>query len=290
MKRKVNSPSLGDGRQATVRFGKLLKFPEPLLFLFLALFFQNCQTPIEGCLDVRATNFDVTASKDCNKTCQCTYPSLVISAKYKMDTSDFYLDSTYTNDMNQKFRMVSAQMYLSDFQLIDNKNTVFRTIDSVALTRATDTIKVLNNYALVGKAVGFDFTIGAFNGTGLFSTFKFRVGLDAIAAQTVPSKMPTTHPLSTKADSMYISSTKQYIFNKFILAYGTNFKDTLRIKIMTPKDLTIVKPLSFTEGSNAKIPLTINYLKFFSGVNFSDAQNLIENKIVSNTNTVFTIQ
>jgi hypothetical protein len=270
------------------RFRKFLKFPKSILFI-LTVIFQNCQAPTEGCLDVRATNFDVTASKACEKACQCTYPALVISANYKMDTSNFYFDSTYMSG-GQKFRVVSAQMYLSDFQLINSQNSVFRTLDSVALSRATDTINVLKNYALVGKSVGFDFAIGSFTGTGGFTKFKFRVGLDDVTAKAVPTKMPLTDPLSIKSDSMYISSSKQYIFNKFVIAKGVNFKDTLRLNILAPQDLQIVKNLSFTEGVNAKIPLTINYSKFFTGVDFSLAPKLIEDKISLNTPTVFSLE
>lgn len=280
---KSLSPSL------KTRFRKISNFPKSILFA-LTLIFQNCQAPTEGCLDVRATNFDVTASKACDKNCSCTYPALVVSANYKMGTSDFYLDSTYTNDVGQKFRIVSAQMYLSDFQLINDKNETLRTIDSISLRRTTDTINVLSNYALVGKSVGFDFTIGTFNGTGTFKKFKFRLGLDDVAAKAIPSKMPTTSPLSTKADSMYITSQKQYIFNKFVIAKGTNFKDTLRLNILTPTDKEIVISKSFTEGANVKIPLTINYLNFFSGIDFSGTENQIKLKIVDNTVSVFSIQ
>lgn len=288
MKRKVNNvQATGDRQQVRCILTRLLP---AACYLFLMFIFQNCQAPTEGCLDVRATNFDVTASKACDKNCTCTYPTLIVSANYKMGTSDFYLDSTYTNDMGQKFRIVSTQMYLSDFQLVNNKNETLRTIDSVALTRATDTINVLNNYALVGKSVGFDFTIGTFNGTGTFTKFKFRLGLDDVAAKTIPSKMPSTHPLSTKTDSMYITSQNQYIFNKFVIATGTDFGDTLRLNILTPTDKEIVISKSFTEGANVKIPLTINYLNFFTGVDFTGTENQIKQKIVDNTANVFSIQ
>ena len=272
------------------RFRKLLKFPKPLLFLFIILIFQNCLQPTEGCLDVKATNFDVTASKDCDKNCTCTYPSLIIATNYVIGTSSFNFNTTYVNDVGESFRIVSAQMYLSDFQLVNDKNVAIRTIDSVTLTRATDSIKVLNNYALVGKNVGFDFTIGTFNSADKFTKIKFRVGLDDVAAKTIPSKMPLTHPLSIKADSMYITSQNQYIFNKFVIAKGVNFKDTLRLNITTPKDLEFVKALSFPLGFNASIPLTINYLQFFNGVNFSADTNLIKQKIVNNTSSAFSIQ
>ncbi len=276
------------------RFSKFLKFTKSfclhVIVFFSLINFQNCLQPTEGCLDVKATNFDVTAAKDCDKICSCTYPSLIISTNYVSGTSNFNYNTTYINDKGDSFRIVSTQMYLSDFQLINDKNVTIRTTDSVALTHATDTIKVLNNYALVGKSVGFDFTIGTINSADKFTKIKFRVGLDDVALKTIPSKMPTTHPLSTKPDSMYISSQSQYIFNKFVIAKGVNFKDTLRLNITMPKDLEFVKALSFPLGFNASIPLTINYLQFFKGVNFSDDLNKIKEKIVDNTNSAFSIQ
>ena len=278
----------------TSSFRKLLKFPKtlllPLMLIIITLIFQNCLEPTEGCLDVNATNFDVTAAKDCDKSCTCTYPSLIIATNYVRDTSSFNFNTTYKNDLGDSFRIVSTQLYLCDFQLINDKNVTIRTIDSVALTRATDTIKVLNNYALVGKNIGFDFTIGTFNSTDKFTKVKFRVGLDDVAAKTIPSKMPSTHPLSTKTDTMYIESQSQYIFNKFVIAKGVNFKDTLRLNITTPTDLEFVKSLSFPLGFNTTIPLTINYLQFFKGVKFSEDVNLIKQKVVNNTSSAFSIQ
>jgi hypothetical protein len=260
------------------------------LLIVSALIFQNCTEPTEGCLDLRATNFDVTASKDCKKNCQCTYPFLVVSTNYWGDTSSFSFNKTYKNNKGDSFRILSAQFYLSDFQLINDKNITFRTIDSVGLTRAKDTIKVLNNYALVGKSNGFDFTIGSFNGVGNFTKIKCRLGLDDVALKTIPSKMPLAHPLSIKTDSMYISSTNQYISNKFVVVRGVGLKDTLRLNILTGMDLQFTKPLVFTEGFDAKIPLKISYLEFFRDVDFKTTQNIIIEKIVSNTKNAFSIQ
>ena len=290
MKEKV-SKTLTFRKNRCSKFSKFAKSACLYLIVFFSIInFQKCLEPTEGCLDVKATNFDVTAAKDCDKNCSCTYPSLVLSTNYVSGTSNFNYNTTYINDQGDSFRIVSAQMYLSDFQLINDKNQTIRTTDSVSLTRATDTIKVLNNYALVGKSVGFDFTIGTFNSTDNFTKIKFRVGLDNVATKTIPSKMPTTHPLSTKSDSMYISSSSQYIFNKFVIAKGVNFKDTLNLNITTPKDVEYVKALSFPLGFNASIPLTINYLQFFRGVKFSDDVNIIKQKIVDNTSSAISIK
>jgi hypothetical protein len=102
--------------------------------------------------------------------------------------------------------------------------------------------------------------------------------------------MPAAHPLSIKSDSMYDSSQSKYIFQKFVIAKGANFKDTLQINIMTSKDLVFTKTLTFTEGYNAKIPLKINYAILFKDVPFASNVNAIITKIVSNTENAFSIQ
>jgi hypothetical protein len=102
--------------------------------------------------------------------------------------------------------------------------------------------------------------------------------------------MPTSSPLSTKTDSMYVSSQKQYIFNKIVFAKGQRFQDTVSLFITEPKDLKIVKSLSFTEGFDVIIPLKINYLNLFSGITSISDLNTLKQQIVSNYVKAFYIQ
>ena len=260
-----------------------------ILTAFL-LFFSNCQEPTEDCLDVRATNFNVAAGKAC-VSC-CTYPSLTLKMNYLSDTSSFVFDSTYTNSIGQKFRVLGAQMYLSDFQLFTSDGKAYAPTDSVSLYRQTDTVKTLNNYALVGRNNGFDFTVGAF-GDAIGKTFtkvKFQIGLSDTANLTDPKKMPPSSPLSTKADSMYLTPAKTYIFNKLIVAKGVGFKDTLRLNIATAQTVQVAGSIPTVEGINAVIKLKINYLRLFDGVNFTDGETVIKGKIVANYGTTFSIQ
>jgi hypothetical protein len=267
--------------------GNACRLLPPLSIFCLFIFLGACQEPTEGCLDIRAVNFNVAADKDCQTTsCQCIYPNLVASLSYLGGTKNLSFDSTYSLN-GQKIRFIQAQMYLSGFQLVRNDNTVAKAIDSFDLARATDTIRLLNDYALVGKNIGFDFKIGAFNAIGQFAKLRFRIGLDALAQTADPRKMPTSHPLSIRADSMYITAEKKYIAHKVIIAKGVDFKDTLRLTITDTTALELTKPLQITEGFDVRLLLKIDYLKFFEGVNFSDSENLIRSKIVSNSKNAF---
>jgi hypothetical protein len=260
-----------------------------ILFILFCLFLNSCQQPTLGCLDVKATNFDVTVSDQCTDNC-CSYPFLKLQVDHLWGAEKFSLNKKYAF-AGDSIEFLSFQMYLSEFQLTTNTNKIATVIDSVPLFQIKDTINALSNFTLMGKNNGFEFNIGRFDKPDKYSKVKFQVGLNDIVNKTIASKMPSSSPLSIKADSMYLNASNTYIFNKLVIA-RKNTKDTLQLFITTPStiDISIVKNLSFTEGFDAAIPLKINYLQFMSGVDLSKPQNDIKAKIVSNTAAAFSVQ
>ncbi len=258
-----------------------------ILIIVLSLIWASCQEPTTGCLDVNATNFDVTVDNPCEDAC-CTYPFLVVQAEHLFDTDKFSLNKKYKIE-NDSIEFLSFQFYLSDFQLIKNDNTIATTVDSVLLYRDRDSVKTLRNFILAGKNIGFDFSVGRFDKPATYAKIKFQLGLNADINKAVPSRMPSDSPLSTKTDSMYIAADKTYIFNKIVFTRKSK-NDTVRITITTPQNFEFVKNLSFKQGFDATIPLKINYLRFFKGVDFSQPQNVIKQKIVENTASAFYVQ
>jgi hypothetical protein len=268
----------------TQQLGSSLKIA---FILFLNIIFIRCQENVEGCLDIKATNFVIDATKQCKDNC-CVYPNLIVRADYVVGNKKFNQDTLTVG--GEKIKLLQIQFYLSDFQLFTNKNELYKPLDSFSLIREKDTLRLINNVALLAKSNGFDFNLGAFKGTGIFGRVQLKVGLNDTFKMAVPSKMPLNHPLSLKADSMYISSKKQYIFNKIVFAKGQQFQDTVRLFITEPGNVNIVKNLSFTEGFDGVIPLKINYLRFFDGVTNLSDENSLMRQIVSNYGVVFTIQ
>jgi hypothetical protein len=262
------------------------KYLYPSVFLCFLLFTQ-CQEPVKGCLDSRATNFDVTAAKPCEEDC-CLYPNLKIQFDYAFDTFNFNFNKSYKFD-NDSIRFISSQFYISNVQLVKNDGTKATVLDSILLFRERDTLRVPSYYALVGKNIGFESVLGKFNKVGIYSKLSFILGLDAEAAKTVPSKMLSSSPLSIKSDSMYISSQKQFIFNKITLVKVSKPTDTLRFVIRTIKtiELTGIRNLNLKDGFDAVIPLKIDYKKWLEGVKLSDPIDVFQNKIVNNTEKAF---
>jgi hypothetical protein len=263
-------------------------FLYPSVFLCLLMLIQ-CQEPVKGCLDARATNFDVTAAKTCEEDC-CLYPNLKIQFDYAFDTLNFNFNTPYKFGTDS-IRFISAQFYVSNVQLIKDDGSKASVIDSILLFRDKDSIRVPNYYALVGKNNGFETLLGKFNQVGVYSKIGFKMGLELEASKTIPSKMPSSSPLSIKSDSMYISSEKAYIFNKMTLYRTTPSKmtDTFRLVIKTLRSLELKgnRTLVLKDGFDAIVPLKIDYKKWLEGVNFSSPINSIQDKIVSNTEKAF---
>ena len=260
-----------------------------LLPIAYCLSIYACQETTKGCLDVRATNFDVSVTQACEDNC-CSYPYLALQVDHLYDTTKFSLNKKYKIDgVADSIEFLSFQFYLSNFQVITSDNKTATVIDSIIIARTNDTIKTLSNYALVSKGNGFQYKIGKFDKPTKYAKVKFQLGLDNIANQAIPSKMPSGSPLSTQNDSMYLKALNTYIFNKIVYKVKSQ-PDTFSIFITTITPLEFTKTLSFTEGFDAVIPLKIDYKKFIKDIKFTETKDNIKQKIVNNTPTAFSIQ
>jgi hypothetical protein len=249
--------------------------------LFVAI--TSCEEPKKGCTDIRATNFDVTAAKEDN--INCVFPKLTLQVAYTVGDSSLLFSSTYKNALNQSFKIVNASTYISDCQLFTSDNKIFKTTDSMALYRLTDTIRVLNSFAMIGRNNGFQFTIGTFEAVGkTFTKLRFNIGLIPDVNKTDATKMPSGHPLSIRPDSMYNRATKSYVFNKLVVASGTNFKDTSTIEVSNLTPIELTKNLPTIEGQDVVINLIVNYLPLFKDIDFTKSKDLIQQKFVANIN------
>ena len=268
--------------------GPILKNIFYFYLLFLGLV-MGCDQPKTGCTDIRATNFDVAAAKADN--INCTFPSLIFQVAYVVGDSSFLPTSIYKNAKSQSFKIVQAATYLSDFQLITSTDKISKPTDSISLYRHTDTIRALNSFALIGRNNGFSFTIGTFEDVGkTFAKCQFNLGLTDVVNQTDATKMPFGHPLSIRADSMYNRAAKKYIFNKIVVASGTNFKDTLRLELAGLEVIKLDKNIKTVEGSDVVISLIVNYLAFFKDVDFTATQTAIKEKMTANALNVFSLK
>ncbi len=243
----------------------------------------------EGCLDAEASNFSVSADKDCAAEC-CEYPKLdirffALAGGGGFSTNTFYLDAAGT-----PFRIENIRFFISDVQLLRADGTQVGVKDTVTLQPAET--RVEDNYALT-QLNTFSYEIGDIAGYGDFVGVRFNVGLDSTANAVEPELMPEGHPLGIQQDTMYVDSEEGYAFSKIDIAVAVADTTTQTYNITGNDNLATVSltnTFSFLKTFGTEVQLNVDYLQLFDTVDFlNDDENIIIQKIVNNTPAAFSI-
>ena len=260
------------------------------------LLFAACKEPTEGCLDVEAVNYDVSADDPCPDDC-CEYPRLSLSLIHRFqDSLPFSYDSIYSFEGSDRARFEKVIFYLSDFRLVNLTDSleVVETIELDLLDGGTETFK--DDYTLVSRSIpSFEYDVGEIRGSGTFTVLRFTVGLVGNAENSDAESISNEdHPLALGTDSLWTASDG-YIFNQIVVIPDT-MVDMMPQRIINIKgqgNLGFVS-LSFPQevdlGFDIAIPIKIDYEKWFSGINFViDSDEDIAENIVNNTANAFSI-
>ncbi len=263
--------------------------------VFLVLIFA-CQEPEEGCLDVEADNYDVSADDPCSDC--CTYPSISIDVAHRFDTLLFSFDSIYYFPETSLIPTQLEQIifYLSDFRLVnlsDDSLTVFETIELDLFSGGMETFT--DDYVLMSRSIpSFSYEVGEIRGAGSFNTLRFSVGIAGEAALSDALTQPDGHPLALGTDSLW-NESEGYVFNRIMLIPDTfNTIAPVRTIDIRGEDAITEINLAFSQevtlGFDVSIPLKIDYKEWLSGIDFvGDTDIEIAEKIVNNTANAFSI-
>jgi len=270
------------------------------LLLLCFLFFSSCFQPEEGCLDIEATNFALSADRDCvedddTSTCPCEYPDLNLVIEHVYNDQAFLPDSVYQNNLGQAFRIQDIQFYISDIRLIRSDSVIVSILDTITLTISREgqleKLVAIDDFKLVNNQTNIN--IGSINTSGSFQQLGFTVGIKAPENTANPEDiLRTSHDLLV--DSMY-SSTEGYIFNRFVLNTDTSTSERTILQITNKEGITPILldffPISKEVGKAIPVDtLQLNHAKWFDGINFDE--NTVEEmrtQIVINTTKVFSI-
>jgi len=270
------------------------------LLLLGCLVFTSCFQPEEGCLDIEATNFALSADRDCvendaTSACPCKYPSLNLVIEHMYNDQPYLSDSVYQNNLGQAFRIRDIQFYMSDIRIIRSDSTVVTVLDTITLTVskegqlekfvATDDFKLVHTQKLI--------ELGSINTSGTFQQLAFTVGIKDPENTANPEDiLRNSHSLLV--DSMY-TTTEGYIFNRFVLNMDTSTQERTVLQITNKEGITPIIldffPINKEQGKAISIDtLKLNHAKWFDGINFvENTPEEIRSKIVINTTKVFSI-
>ncbi len=282
-------------------------FLKTILFTIISLAI-GCAPNEEGCLDIDATNFDVSADKQCENC--CTYPNLKLNIFHSISTvgtvqADTCInhsgDSTLTNGDDNFFQVKDISFYLSDFQMVMFDGTIVEVEDTITLnifndasgTTFKDTL-VKDDFVLVERSQ-FSYTIGEFRTPGLYSKISFKVGLDA-SLNSTNDTLVTSHPLSDTEERHFDTREEGYILQQFSIVKDTTTNSTDVETYQIGKDFfnTVLVELDyekrFEPGFDIEIPIKVKYGEWMKGINFAtDDELTIKSQIVNNTADAFEI-
>ncbi len=268
-----------------------------LSFLFLACFMAACYEPVQGCLDVLATNYSITADESCPDEIVdcCTYPAIFLDVEPMVGDQGFSEDSIYVTLTNDSFRIVQAMFFIGDFNARNLDGEIVEIDEDLSFTTLSNGQSIISSdkddVALVIRPrVNFEF--GEFKSPDVYEAFGFSFGLNPNWNHADISSLSELHILNT-SDSLQISQEEGFVFARFDVIPNYNIPDTTSYIISGDVSLKSVQfDTTFTvdRGVDVYLPVFVDYGKWFEGVDFiSDDKNQIELKLSNNTINSFSI-
>ncbi len=159
------------------------------VLLGAAILTLGCNARVDGCLDIEASNFDVTADKD--DRALCVYPSLLLNVTYQWtDTVAFAKNTIYTNDLGQLVSFEDVYVLVSQFALNGKNLGALKVEDRVEwyLNSATDPtyIEATDDFTFVDYSK-FTYTLGVWRTTDVVDRLDFYVGVpDTLTPTGIP--------------------------------------------------------------------------------------------------------
>ncbi len=265
-------------------------------FLFLL---AGCYEPTEGCLDIEATNYDVSADDSCLDC--CTYPSLNLLFQHQVvlatqpDTSFALKYGTrYPSpfDTNHFFYIDRGRFFVSDLKLIRENGEELGVTDSFWLPLLNgDSVYLENNFSKHDRDIFKAATIGSIRTSGLFSGVKFTLGLTPTVRQALVDTLPAGHPLAVEDDSLSYLENVGYLPVHLSIRRDTLpgtvpmdfvFTDERQISVPFPQTVSIEK------GFIIRVTLRLDYMALFEGIDFkNDTESAIRAKIDSQLSNAF---
>ncbi len=278
-----------------------MKFPiSNFQFLILACApaFAACYEPVEGCLDIEATNFNAAADNDC---C-CEYPKLILETvqRYGSDTVQYLPDSLYLNDAGQIFRIKSVVFYLSEIQVFQSGDA-YSVSDTVQLQTysafGNDTLEeAFTDDFLLIRRTPVDNPVGDFRPSGAFDKAKIRLGLSDDAQRVIPALAPSGHPLRIQGDSLWYGPSAGYVFLQAVVVRDSmqaTKPDTLAFTGADLPNFFIEKNGSYLHqsgGYDFRLKLGIDYKKMFEGIDWTSGDiPAWKSQVAANLPSVFSI-
>ena len=278
------------------------------VFIVICLSFVACFQPESGCLDIEATNFELTADEPCDSdntatSCPCTYPVLSFDTMSYVVEKSTYQPNTFYRINSQYIQIQSIQFYLSGFQFRSTSGEWIGVADTISLfvlneDNQLETQLLTDDFLLVNQERSID--MGAIRQHGTFDSLRFVLGIEAPANSANPDSINRTSHSLLESEMHTGNQETGYIFNQLTLSRDTLPETTPITLNITAADfagqldlMEFKMPFSYETpiGKDFSLgTLQVDHAKWFDGINFVvDTEAIMIEKIVANTPKVFSV-
>jgi len=261
-----------------------------ILLLTTIVTMASCGTNNEGCLDANATNFNVSADKNC---C-CTYPQMGI--RFEFYNGDAVLSSSnpLVDAGGDTISIQKLSFYVSDLHWILSNDEEKRSDKRLWLYLSpgnyNDSTRSIDDYYLIDAVnnVAKDFT---FYTPFTLKKLRLTIGVADSALANQPRYMKNiNHPLAARTDSMY--DYKASVYQTLRLAYvpykSNGLSDTIYVSSSQARqsfDLDVSFPTVL--GFDNYVVIRMQVHRLIDGIRFrEDSKQVISEKLAVNLKNI----
>jgi hypothetical protein len=244
-----------------------------------------CGDREEGCLDIKAENFDASADKDC---C-CDYPDLLMNVQHTFDTISFKLDSAYHYPNGDTFSIKDLYIMVSEVHPLAEglPYSISDTINIGVNDALGQELLVLENNFATLCPTRYTHPIGTFQYPGQYEGVSLRLGVNDEVNRILPDSVYISgHPLKSDTDSLWAADGGYFAMRIQVAPQASN-PDVLRdITVWSDgytKEFNINGNVSAELGYDSNFNIKIDYKTLFDGIDFeADTESLISTKLSDN--------
>jgi hypothetical protein len=264
-----------------------------IVFVFLLMLSNwHCYEHEEGCKDVRATNYSVSADDPCEDCCK--YPPLILQFSHVRGQET--IDTNYIWESPRPFRIRSLNFYLSGFTLeegqIHDDVSIEETIEILPMDAPDQNyLPVVFPVAKINLGRTSSYTLGTFRHADVYGGLRLDFGLEETVNHARMDRIPGSSALYQNQDSMYINQESGFYFLKMDLDFPDEDEKNIRILGDAHRiSLNFMQDFDFSERENRVFSLTLDYEQWFESVDFwNEPEEMIVAKLLNNLEKAMTI-
>jgi len=237
--------------------------------LLCAFFIGACNTRIEGCLDLYASNFDLNAEKSCTDC--CTYPSVSLILSQKWEDRNFSVSDIFYDGSDQPFRIIDLKYFLSSWSWLGIDKLRY-TVDSTDFNCNNSIITLTPDHLLIDSRQ-FNYTLGTYHYSPDLDSLFFMFGLQPGLQCNLDTTSELTTNLSIKSP-LWDPSTTTLATLRLILQPDTSDANLDTFYLHDLRVISLDFDQDIKPGFTSSLGLTVDYAQWFSQANIHDTSSI----------------